>query len=123
MLYTFFADIALITHGLFILFVIAGGLLIFWKRWVAWLHIPSAIWGALIEFMGWICPLTYLENNLRHAAGAQGYGGGFVEYYLLPIIYPVGLDTNVQWLLGTLVIGVNLVIYGIFLMRVRASSI
>ena len=72
--------------------------------------------------MGWICPLTYLENDLRRAAGAQGYGSGFVEYYLLPIIYPVGLDTNVQWLLGTLVIGVNLVIYGIFLARTRSSS-
>ncbi|MEE8118882.1 MAG: DUF2784 domain-containing protein [Gammaproteobacteria bacterium] len=119
MLYTLLADLFLIIHGLFILFVIAGGLLVFWKRWIAWLHVPAALWGALIEFLGWICPLTYLENDLRHAAGALGYSGGFIAHYLLPIVYPAGLNSTMQWLLGVLVIGVNLVIYGFILARTR----
>jgi hypothetical protein len=82
------ADLVVLAHLGFILFVILGGLLVLrWPR-MAWIHLPAVIWGALIEFAGWICPLTPLENWLREASGTAGYQGGFIEHYLVPIVYP-----------------------------------
>lgn len=105
------ADLVLIIHVLFIVFVIFGGVLALrWHR-VIWIHLPCAVWGMLIEFRGWICPLTYLENDLRKVAGASGYSSGFIEHYLTPIIYPPGLTQEIQILLGISVIIINLVIY------------
>jgi len=111
MIYQFLADAVLLLHLLFILFVVGGGLLLLRWRWVALLHLPAAIWGALIEFMGWYCPLTPLENHLRQLAGQSGYEGGFIEHYLLPVIYPDGLTGEVQILLGIFVVVVNVGIY------------
>jgi len=112
MLHRLLADIALILHFLFIIFVIFGGLLVFkWNR-VIWLHVPCATWGALLEIYRWICPLTYLENYYRKQAGISGYPGSFIEYYLLPVIYPTGLTANTQIILGIIVIVINLIIYG-----------
>ena len=98
-------------HLLFVLFVVAGGFLVLRWRPVMLLHLPAAIWGALIEFKGWICPLTPLENWLRRRGGQAGYGGGFVEHYLLPILYPSGLTRPVQIVLGGLVLAINLGVY------------
>ena len=95
----------------FILFVISGGFLVIRWRWIIWLHIPCAIWGALIEFTGWICPLTPWENSLRIAAGSSGYSGGFIEHYILPIIYPSGLTRELQIIFGTIVISINIIAY------------
>jgi hypothetical protein len=121
MLYNFLADIIVIVHLLFILFVILGGLLVLKWKWLVYLHIPAAIWGALIEFMGWICPLTPLENRLRRLAGESGYTGDFVEQYIIPLIYPGGLTREIQIILGVGVIVVNLVIYFFVIKRrVRA---
>jgi hypothetical protein len=89
---------------------------------VAAVHLPAAVWGALIEFQGWICPLTPLENSLRASAGQAGYEGGFIEHYLLPVLYPAGLTQGVQVMLGSLVIAVNLVVYGLLLRRRAARS-
>ncbi|CAJ94653.1 DUF2784 domain-containing protein [Cupriavidus necator] len=115
------ADLVVIVHGLFILFVVAGGLLVLrWPR-VAWLHLPAAVWGVLIEWSGWICPLTPLENMLRRAAGQAGYSGGFVERYLLPLIYPAGLTPAVQLWLGAVVLVVNVVVYALWWRRRRAA--
>jgi Protein of Unknown function (DUF2784) len=86
------------------------------------LHLPAAVWGALIEFQGWICPLTPLEKSLRAAAGQAGYRGGFIEHYLLPVLYPAGLTGQVQLILGSLVIVVNLIVYWLVLRRRRARS-
>ena len=114
MLSRLIADLALILHFLFILFVIFGGLLVFkWSRFVC-VHIPCTIWGALLEIYRWSCPLTYLENYFRKQAGISGYPGGFIENYLLPIIYPAELTANIQLTLGIIVIVINLVIYGYF---------
>ena len=98
-------------HFLFVLFVVLGGLLVL--RWpkLAYLHVPAAIWGAAIELAGWICPLTPLENSLRTQAGSAGYSGGFIEHYILPILYPSALTRDVQLILGFLVIVFNLIIY------------
>jgi hypothetical protein len=111
------ADLVVLLHFAFVLFVIFGGLLVL--RWpkVAYLHLPVAAYGALIELVGWVCPLTPLEKRLRENAGLEAYEGGFVEHYILPVLYPSGLTRGVQLVLGALVIGVNLVIYGIIARR------
>lgn len=106
------ADLIVVLHFGFVLFVVAGALLVLKWRWLAFLHIPAAVWGALIEFMGWICPLTPLENHLRHAAGQAGYSGGFIEHYLMPILYPDGLTRNLQIGIGIFFVAINLAIYG-----------
>jgi hypothetical protein len=111
-LYGFLADLVVGFHFLFVLFVVLGGLLVLrWPR-LAYLHIPAAVWGAAIEFAGWICPLTPLENWLRHQAGSAGYSGGFIEHHILPILYPSALTRDTQLLLGFLVIAANLGFYG-----------
>ena len=105
------ADIVVIVHAAFVLFVLFGAVLTFrWPR-VAWWHLPAAAWGALIEFAGWVCPLTPLENRLRLLGGERGYGGGFVEHYVLPILYPPGLTRTLQLILGTGVVILNVAAY------------
>ena len=113
----FLASILVVFHFAFVVFVGLGGLLVLRWRWVAYLHVPAAIWGAWIEFAGWICPLTPLENSLRTAAGTAPYQGGFVEHYILPVLYPSALTRNLQLLLGGLVLALNLGIYGYLLRR------
>ena len=105
------ADLVVILHFAFVLFVVFGGLLVLrWPR-LAYVHVPAAVWGAWIEFTGRICPLTPLENALRERAGEAGYSGGFIEHYILPILYPSGLTRTVQLVLGGLVVATNLGIY------------
>jgi len=111
------ADLTVLLHFAFVAFVVAGGLLALrWPR-VAWLHLPAAAWGAAVEFFGWICPLTPLENALRQASGGSAYGGDFVARYLLPVLYPAGLTAQIQMLLGVGVLVVNAVIYSWVLRR------
>lgn len=105
------ADAVVLLHLAFIAFAMLGGVLVAWRARIAWLHLPAAAWGAWIEFSGAICPLTPLENHLRRMAGASGYAGGFVERYLIPIVYPAGLTAQAQQWLGVLVVAVNLAIY------------
>jgi Protein of Unknown function (DUF2784) len=121
-MYRILADITVGLHLLFVVFVIAGGLLVLrWPRLV-WVHIPAAVWGALIEFAGWVCPLTPLEQALRNAAGEAGYRGGFIEHYLLPVLYPSGLTRGIQIGLGMTVVLLNVLVYGYLLRRHRLSS-
>jgi hypothetical protein len=120
--YRLAADLVVALHLAFVLFVVLGGLLALrWPR-VAWVHLPVAAYGALIELVGWVCPLTPLENRLREAAGGAGYEGGFVERYLLPVLYPGELTPRFQLVLGLGVILVNLAVYGAVLRRRRARS-
>jgi hypothetical protein len=121
-LYRLLANAVVSIHALFILFVVLGGFLAWRWRWVAAVHVPCAIWGVLIEYRGWICPLTPLENALRAKAGQQGYSGGFIEHYLLPTIYPAGLTPRVQALLGTFVVVVNAFAYTVLLRRIPRGS-
>jgi hypothetical protein len=120
--YQILADTVLVIHLSFILFVVAGGFLVRWRIGVAWAHIPAVAWGALIEFMGWVCPLTPLEIWARSRAGETGYAGGFVEHYLLPVIYPAALTHEVQIALGVLVLIVNVSIYAWILVRSRVPG-
>jgi hypothetical protein len=117
MSYRILADLVVLLHLLFIVFVVAGGLLgLQWKRLIL-LHLPAAAWSAFIEFSGWICPLTPLENHFRGMAGRKGYTGGFIEHHLLPIIYPAGLTHEIQIFLGLLVVILNLAVYAFLLRR------
>jgi len=122
MWYRALADIVVVVHVAFVAFVVLGGLLVLRHPRLAWLHAPAAVWGAMIEFAGWVCPLTPLENALRMRGGEAGYSGGFIEHYLLPILYPVGLTRGIQLVLGSLVLALNLAVYGLLLTRRRAVS-
>ena len=115
--YRLLADLVLILHAMFVAFVMLGSLAVLhWPR-AAWVHVPVALWGAGIEFLGGICPLTPLENHWRRLAGEQGYPGGFVEHYVVSILYPEGLTRRVQLVLGALVLLVNVGIYAWVLWR------
>jgi len=111
------ADATVLLHLAFVVFVVAGGLLVL--RWpaVAWVHLPAAAWGAWIEFAGWLCPLTPLENWLRHQGGSPVYTSSFIDHYLLPMLYPSALSRELQVVLGGLVIVMNAAIYAFGLYR------
>ena len=111
MIYHLLADLTVVIHLLFVLFVMLGGLLILRWRFFVWIHMPAVFWAMLIEFSGWICPLTPLENHLRIKGGSSGYATGFVEHYITPLLYPSQLTREMQIFLGLLVLIVNLVIY------------
>ena len=122
MLYRLLADAVVTFHGLFIVFVVFGGFVAWRWRWVAAIHLPCAVWGMLIEFRGWICPLTPLENSLRARAGQAGYSGGFIEHYLLPAMYPAGLTPRIQAALGSAVLVINAVAYAVLIRRLTRGS-
>ena len=105
------ADLVLCIHVGFVFFVIFGGLLVLKWRWIAWLHLPAAVWGTVVEFTGWICPLTPLENWLREQGGEASYRSDFIAQYLLPVLYPGDLTRNLQLLLGTGVVVLNAAVY------------
>ena len=117
MIYSFLADLLVVFHLVFILYVMAGALLIFkWPK-TLWLHLPSCFWGMTVEFSGGICPLTPWEIQLRRLAGEEGYTGSFIEHYLISIIYPSGLTREVQMVLGGSVLIVNLSLYTLILIK------
>ena len=110
-MYRILADLVLVAHVAFVLFVVAGGLLVVrWNR-VAWVHLPCAAWGAWVELTGGVCPLTPLEIALRRRAGEAGYSQGFLEHYVVPLLYPPGLTRGMQIALGIAVILLNATLY------------
>ena len=113
------ADLVVVLHLGFILFVVLGGLLVRWRRWAASVHLPCAAYGAAIELWGWTCPLTPLENRLRELGGERGYAGGFIEHYLVPLVYPATLTHGLQLLLGVAVVAANA---GIYLWALRGAQ-
>ncbi|MEN8135982.1 MAG: DUF2784 domain-containing protein [Thermodesulfobacteriota bacterium] len=117
MTYWLAANLILVLHLGFVCFVVLGGLLVLKWRRLVFLHIPAVLWGVLIEYQGWICPLTPLEQRLRQAAGQGGFAGGFIEHYLVRLLYPAQLNREMQIILGTLVIIINIAIYGWLLAR------
>jgi hypothetical protein len=116
------ADLVLLLHLAFILFVVAGGLLALRWRWAPLVHLPAAVWGVFIEVSGGICPLTPLENALRRAAGSSGYPGSFIDHYLVPVVYPDSLSHPVQLVLAGLVVLVNGLVYMAVFRRRRARG-
>lgn len=121
MLWGIAAEAVLVLHGLFILFAVCGALLALRWPWIVVVHLPAAIWAALVVTAGWICPLTPLEQWLRVRAGGEGYTGSFIEHYLILLIYPPGLTRTVQVLLGLGVVAVNVLLYALWWRRVGAG--
>lgn len=121
MLARILSDAIVLAHLAFIAFVLVGGIFVLARPRVAWLHLPAVAWAAYAELSATICPLTPLENALRHRAGDVGYAGGFVDHYVIPVIYPAGLTPRVQWVLGAVVIAINLAVYAIAWRRRSAA--
>lgn len=111
MIYSLLADLTVLGHALFVLFVVFGGFAVLRRPGLAWLHLPAATWGAVVELAGWVCPLTYLENHFRRLGGEAGYGGDFIGHYLEPVLYPSGLTVRHQVFMGLGVLAGNAVIY------------
>jgi hypothetical protein len=120
--YRLLADAVVLLHLAFVVFVVCGGLLVRWRRWMAFVHIPAAAWGVFIEFSGRVCPLTPLENHLRALAGGAAYSGDFVERYLIPVLYPPDLRRDVQIVLGLFALTVNAGIYVVVWRQSRART-
>jgi hypothetical protein len=121
MIYRLLADVVLVLHAGFVVFVILGAFLVLrWPR-IAWIHVPVALWGAGIEFFGGLCPLTPLENHLRHLGGELGYPGGFIDHYVGGAIYPDGLTRETQWVIAGVMLAINAGLYGLMIARVRRS--
>jgi hypothetical protein len=117
MIYQIIAEIIVLLHLIFIIYVVLGGFVTWrWPKNI-WFHLPCVIWGSLIELYGWICPLTPLENEFRYKAGSSGYTGGFIEQYILPIIYPTQLTREIQIILGLAVVVINVIAYGLFIYK------
>ena len=115
------ADIILIIHFLFILFVIFGALLLFVEKKIVFIHIPAIIWGSYIELTHSICPLTYLENWLLQKANLTTYSEGFIQNYLVPIVYPTNLTKDIQIFLGIALILINIVIYAFIFSKLKKN--
>jgi len=111
------ADLVVVVHLGFVVFVVVGGLGVLRRPRLVWLHLPAAMWGAWVELSASMCPLTPLENRFRRLGGQSGYGGGFIEHYLIPILYPAGLTRAVQVWLGVGVIALNVAVYVVVLRR------
>ena len=119
MIYRILADFVVVFHGAYVVFVVLGALLALkWPK-VLWVHAPAAIWGVLIEYAGWVCPLTPLENHLRALAGEAGYSGDFIEHYILRALYPQGLTPTIRYVLGTFALLVNVLAYTIVIKKRR----
>lgn len=110
-------NLIVVVHFFYVLFVVFGGFLVVKWRSLAWIHVPAFLWAAFIEWVGWVCPLTPLENWLRETGGIETYQDGFIEHYLLPLLYPLELTRTLQIFLGLFVLVINLGIYGWILRR------
>jgi len=122
LIYQLAADLLVLIHLAFIVFVVTGGFFVLKWPWLALLHLPAVVWGAIVEIKGWLCPLTPWENNLRHLAGQEGYSEGFVEHYLIPLIYPAELTRDTQIAMGMIVVAINLCIYCFIAYRLIRKS-
>ena len=113
------ADLVVLGHLLFVIFVLAGGVLVLYRPRLAWLHLPAVVWAVFVEFSGRICPLTPLENELRRRAGGPAYEESFVEHYVIPLLYPAALTRDLQWFLGGAVLLINVTVYAVVYARRR----
>jgi len=116
------ADSIVVVHFTFVLFVVLGGALLLWWKKLVWIHLPSVFWGVVVEFTGWICPLTPYENALRAQAGLEMYDGDFVMRYIMPILYPEDLTRTVQVLFGVIVLVINIACY-YYVFIIKRSSL
>ena len=121
MIYRVLADLTVLAHLAFVLFVVFGGLLVLWRKAIAWLHLPVVVYAAAIEIVGWVCPLTPLEKQLRRLAGGAGYEGGFIEHYGSLILYPANWHAIKDFLAAGVVL-INLSIYALVIRQIRRRT-
>jgi hypothetical protein len=121
MKWSLLADGLVLIHFAFTAFVIFGGFLTWRWRWIVFAHLPALAWGVWVEVSATICPLTPLENHLRHLAGESGYSGGFLAHYLVAVLYPPGLTWRIQWVLAAVLLALNAVAYGRLLWHSRVQ--
>lgn len=121
MIFRIAADVTLLIHFVFILFAVAGALLAVRRPWIVFIQVPAAAWGAFVEIFNKVCPLTFLENYFLMKAGRSGYTESFVGHYLMPLIYPEHLTREIQYLLASVVVLLNLVIYGWLIYRIAGK--
>jgi len=107
------ANLVLVFHFAFVAFSVLGGFLVLWKRWIAWLHVPSVLWSSLVNLFSHVCPLTPLENKFRRLAGQAGYEGGFVQHYIAPLVYPGGMPRRLELVAGFSVLIWNAFVYAL----------
>ncbi len=119
MIYRISADIVLLFHFAFVIFSVFGGLFAFWKRRAVWVHVPAVLWAAAVNLSSRVCPLTPLENRLRLLAGQAGYEGGFVEHYIIPLVYPGGMTRSWEIAAGVSVLAWNCVVYLLLILSWR----
>ena len=117
--YRLAADAMMVAHLLYIIFVVVGGLVALRVRWVLWLHVPAVAWAIYVQYFGRLCPLTNWEKGLRERAGDAGYEGGFIDHYLMPLIYPPDMPAAMPLVLGTAVVVINVAIYGWLIVLAR----
>ena len=120
MTYRLLADLVLVLHFAFVAFALLGGLLVLRRPRVAWLHVPTLIWGVTVQWADRICPLTPLENHFRQLGGEAGYAGGFVEHYVMTLLYPDHLTLELRYTLGAVLLAVNAAVYLRLILRKRA---
>ena len=120
MSYRLLADLVLILHFAFVAFALLGGLLVLRRPRLAWLHLPALAWGVLVQWADWICPLTPLENHFRQLGGEAGYEGGFIEHYVMRLLYPDRLTLELRYGLGAVLLAVNIAVYARLIFRKRA---
>jgi len=120
--YRVLADLVLAFHAVFVVFAILGGILVLRWRRILWLHVPAVSWGVVVEFTGWICPLTPLENSLRTAGGGQAYSGDFVQHCIFPLLYSTTLTRSDQISFGLGLLLINVAVYGLVFHRLRRAS-
>jgi hypothetical protein len=106
-------------HFAFIVFALLGGLLVLWKSWIVWLHLPSVVWSALVNLLSQVCPLTPLENRFRDLAGQAGYEGGFIQHYIAPVVYPSGMSRSMELIASFTVLIWNVLIYTLVVVSLR----
>jgi len=122
MSYRMLADLIVICHFIVVIFVVTGGTLLFWRRWIAWIHLPVIAWVIFAELFQRMCPLTLLENWLRDQGGSETYKGDFVAHYIMPVLYPDGLTARMQILFGTLIFAINATLYIVAFTRRRPAE-
>jgi Protein of Unknown function (DUF2784) len=115
------ANLVLGVHFAFVVFSVLGGFLALWKRWVAWLHIPSVLWSSFVNLFSHVCPLTPIENRFRRLAGQAGYEGGFIQHYVAPLVYPGGMPRRMELIAGYSVLIWNAFVYGFVVLRRTGS--
>ena len=119
MLYRVLADAVLVFHLAFVAFAVAGGLLALRWRWVPLVHLPRPGLGGVRRVQRWDLPADAPGKRLARRRRCGRLSGGFVEHYLLPLLYPAELTRTLQFVLGGGLLAFNAAVYFLLWLRRR----